>query len=137
MVERAAPSEAAFFVRTQKLRSQDRTERLTRTLKVFLLLLCASIPASAQLPKENPVAQVRENRAGRWGRLRTRGTGLGDRDQFRFFAAGFQIGKAITPVLHAGILSGQFELAGNIQPFWQAYTPDPHVESFVYQGCNL
>ena len=64
------------------------------------------------------------------------GTGLGDRDQFRFFAAGFQIGKPLTPVLHAGILSGQFELAGNIQPFWQAYTPAPHMQTFVYQGVT-
>ena len=61
-------------------------------------------------------------------------TGRGERDQFRFFAAGFQMGKPITPVLHAGILSGQFELAGNIQPFWQAYTPAPHMQTFVYQG---
>ena len=64
------------------------------------------------------------------------GTGIGDRDQFRFFAAGFQLGKPLTPVLKAGILSGQFELASNIQPFWQAYTPSPHMQSFVYQGVK-
>ena len=33
-------------------------------------------------------------------------------------------------VLHAGILSGQFELAGNIMPLWQAYTPAPHDADF-------
>ena len=30
-------------------------------------------------------------------------------------------------VVHAGILSGQFEAAGNIMPLWQAYTPPPHI----------
>jgi len=109
---------------------------LTRNVKVFLLLLCASIQASAQLPKDNPVAQVRDDRSWEMGPFAYWGTGLGDRDQFRFFAAGFQIGKPVTPVLHAGILSGQFELAGNIQPFWQAYTPAAQVESFVYQGIT-
>lgn len=56
------------------------------------------------------------------------GVGLGNRDQYKFFNAGYHLGKPVTPVLHAGILSGQFELAGNIMPFWQAYTPGPHNE---------
>ena len=62
------------------------------------------------------------------------GTGLGDRSDFKFSAAGFQVGKAITPVLHAGVLSGQFELGANIMPFWQAYTPAPHEQTFIYKG---
>jgi lipid A 3-O-deacylase len=44
------------------------------------------------------------------------------------------VGKPISRVLHAGILSGQFELAGNIIPFWQAYTPAPHEQTFSYGG---
>jgi hypothetical protein len=43
----------------------------------------------------------------------------------------------MTRVLHAGILSGQFELGGNIMPLWQAYTPAPHEETFVYQGMTF
>ncbi len=62
------------------------------------------------------------------------GSGIGERSNFKFFALGVQVGKPLTPVLHAGILSGQFELAGNIMPFWQAYTPAPHMQEFVYQG---
>ena len=64
------------------------------------------------------------------------GTGLAERSDFKFFSLGFQLGKPITPVVHAGILSGQFELAGNIMPFWQAYTPAPHYQTFVYQGVT-
>ena len=63
-------------------------------------------------------------------------TGLSERSDFKFFSFGFQLGKPITPVVHAGILSGQFELAGNIMPFWQAYTPAPHYQTFVYQGVT-
>jgi hypothetical protein len=32
-------------------------------------------------------------------------------------------------VEHAGIFSGQFQLAGNIMPLWQAYTPGPHTQA--------
>jgi len=63
-------------------------------------------------------------------------TGLSERSNFKFFSLGFQLGKPITRVLHAGILSGQFELAGNIMPLWQAYTPAPHEQTFVYKGVT-
>lgn len=62
------------------------------------------------------------------------GQGTGNRDHYRFFSAGFQIGKPLTPVLHLGKLSGQFELGGNIQPIWQAYTPAPHLQPVEFEG---
>ncbi len=112
---------------------------MTPTLKVAFLLLCAAFAASAQTPnrptpdqrdepRENPVVQVRDHRSWEMGPFAYYGQGDGNRDRFHFFAAGFQLGKILTPVLHAGILSGQFEFAGNIQPIWQAYTPAPHIE---------
>ena len=123
---------------------------MTRTLKVFALLLCISCAAFAQTPngsapggstsaardepRENPVAQVRDHRSWEMGPIAYFGQGTGNRSQFRFFSAGFQVGKTLSPVVHAGILSGQFEFAGNIQPFWQAYTPGPHQQKIVYQG---
>lgn len=109
---------------------------MTSTLRVFLLLVCAALAAQAQAPDENPVAQVRNQRSWEMGPIAYWGNGIGDRNQFRFFAAGFQLGKPVTPILHAGILTGQFELAGNIQPFWQAYTPSPHEQTFVYKGVT-
>lgn len=59
------------------------------------------------------------------------GTGLGNRDQYKFLSAGFELGKTLTPVVHAGILSGQFQLAGNIMPLWQSYTPAPHNQLYT------
>jgi len=109
---------------------------LTRTLKVFFLLLCVSFVANSQTPEQNPVAQVRDHRSWEFGPIAYFGQGTGNRDQFRFFSAGFQVGKPLTPVLHAGIFSGQFEVGGNIQPFWQAYTPGPHQQEIVFKGVT-
>lgn len=87
-------------------------------------------------PAESPVAQVRNARSWEYGPFFNWGTGVGDRDNFKFFWIGAQLGKPLTPVLHAGILSGQFELAGNLIPFWQGYTPAPHEQTFIYQGVT-
>jgi hypothetical protein len=59
------------------------------------------------------------------------GTGVGDRSDYKFFWGGFELGKVLTPVVHAGIFSGQFQFAGNIMPLWQAYTPAPHEQAFT------
>jgi lipid A 3-O-deacylase len=83
---------------------------------------------------ESPVAEVREQRSWHYGPFFNWGEGVGDRSDFNFIWIGGEVGKAVTPVLHAGILSGQFELAGNIIPFWQSYTPAPHEQTFLYDG---
>jgi lipid A 3-O-deacylase len=113
---------------------------LTASFKLFFFLLTASALVAAQSPHTaaptaaNPVAEVREAKSWEYGPIANWGTGVGDRSDFKFFFAGAQVGKPISRVLHAGILSGQFELAGNIIPFWQAYTPAPHEQTFSYGG---
>lgn len=83
----------------------------------------------------NPVAQVREKRSWEFGPIINFGNGIGgDRSQYWFFAAGEQAGKILTPPVHAWIFSGQFEYGFNVQPIWQAYTPAPHDQTFIYQG---
>ena len=109
---------------------------------VLFAFMAATLAAGAQTPAQasgtdgadSPVAGVRKNQSWEYGPFVNWGTGLGNRDNFKFFFAGFQAGKILTPVLGRGILSGQFELAGNIIPFWQAYTPAPHVQAFFYPG---
>lgn len=85
-------------------------------------------------PTESPVAEVRDGRSWEYGPFINWGKGVGDRSDFNFLSGGAQIGKVMTPVLHAGILSGQFELGGNIMPLWLAFTPAAHDQTFVYQG---
>lgn len=104
---------------------------MIRNLKFLLLLLLAataSLFAQAPASVDNPVAHVRDNRSFHWGPFADYQKGVGNRSGYNFFSAGAELGKTLTPVLHAGILSGQFELAGNIMPLWQAYTPAPHNE---------
>ncbi|HWE84841.1 MAG TPA: acyloxyacyl hydrolase [Terracidiphilus sp.] len=83
-----------------------------------------------QRPPDSPVTEVRDERGWEMGPFINWGTGLGNRDQFKFLSAGFELGKTLTPVIHAGIVSGQFQFAGNIMPLWQAYTPAPHEQLY-------
>ena len=77
---------------------------------------------------DNPVAQVREAKSWEYGPFINWGTGVGNRSEFKFLSGGVQLGKPLSPVVHAGLFTGQFELGGNIMPLWQAYTPAPHEQ---------
>jgi lipid A 3-O-deacylase len=112
---------------------------LSASIKLFLFLLTASVFVVAQSPSADahagsPVAEVREATSWEYGPLVNWGTGVGERSDFKFFFAGAEVGKVITNVVHAKILSGQFQYAGNIIPFWQSYTPAPHEQTFLYGG---
>lgn len=114
---------------------------MKRTGRILLSVLTAGTAlVSAQSPKSvntdwsNPVAHVREARSWEFGPFLNYGTGVGDRSDYKFFMGGFQMGKPVTRVIHAGIFTGQFELGGNIMPLWQAYTPPPHQQTFTYKG---
>jgi lipid A 3-O-deacylase len=117
--------------------------------EVFLFLLSAAVltpglssvaqSSQAAVPPQpdiadNPVAQVRNARSWEFGPFVNWGTGVGDRSDFKFLWAGAQLAKPLTPVVHAGIFSGQFELGGNIMPLWLGFTPPPHNQTFIYQG---
>lgn len=91
-------------------------------------------PGISSFP-DGPVAEVRKNQSWEFGPFVNGGVGLGNRNNYGFFAAGFQAGKVLTPVLHAGILSGQFELGANIMPLWQAYTPPPNPNATFLFPC--
>ena len=88
-------------------------------------------PATPGPVAANYVAQVRDARTWEFGPFVSGGTGVGDRADYRFLSAGLQLGKTLTPVLHASIFSGQFELGGNIMPLWQSYTPAPHTATYT------
>jgi hypothetical protein len=78
-------------------------------------------------PIDNPAAEVRAQKSWEFGPFVNGGSGVADRSDYQFFWAGFQAGKALTPVIKAGPFTGQFELGIEIIPFWQAYTPAPHT----------
>jgi hypothetical protein len=108
---------------------------------ILFVALTGALIASAETPNvapnadaDNPVAQVRNNKSWEYGPFVNGGTGVGNRDTFQFFRAGFQVGKPITRVLNAGIFSGQFEFGGNIMPLWLAFTPAPHYVTATCAG---
>ena len=104
---------------------------------IVLMTAAASMAAAAESPKPNqndagnPVARVRDNMSWEYGPFVNWGTGVGNRSDYKFFWAGFQIGKMLTPVIHTRFFPGQFALAGNIMPLWQAYTPAPHNKNYT------
>jgi lipid A 3-O-deacylase len=102
-------------------------------LMAWPMIAAAQTPAAAATATAaaNPVAQVRQNKSWEYGPFVNWGTGVGNRSDFKFFSGGFQLGKPLSPVVHAGIFSGQFELGGNIMPLWQAYTPAAHDQVSV------
>ena len=108
----------------------------------FLLIawMAGTMTAVAQTPAgsstnsddlNNPVAQVRKQQGWEYSPFVNGGFGVGNRSDYKFLSAGFELGKVMTPVVHAGIFSGQFEFAGNVMPLWQAYTPSPHQETYT------
>ena len=111
---------------------------MTRFARLFTFVLMAGTmiagaqksdgQATASPAADNSVAQVRNAKSWEYGPFVNGGMGVGDRSDYSFFSAGFQLGKPITRVLHAGIFSGQFEFGGNIMPLWQSYTPAPYLD---------
>ena len=102
------------------------TQRLTRiAIWVFALLLCARF-VSAQTAGSDvtPFHDTSGHRPFEIGAIIQGGNGVTDnRDGFKFFMAGAQIGKVIASTHGDSPWRGSFELAGQAFPFWQSYTP--------------
>jgi lipid A 3-O-deacylase len=56
------------------------------------------------------------------------GAGVGERSDYKFTSAGVRIGKVLTDQHLKGVFRGQFEFAGEIMPWWQAFTPAPYSQ---------
>jgi lipid A 3-O-deacylase len=120
----------------------QRVAKILRRVQWFVLLIAmaGTLTAVAESPDGagadgddagNPVAQVRKHQDWEYGPFVNWGSGVGNRSDFKFLWGGFVLGKVLTPVVHAGILSGQFQFSGNIMPLWQAYTPAPHDQEYT------
>jgi lipid A 3-O-deacylase len=87
----------------------------------------AAAVASGQITNI-PSYQPLEARKWEFGPFENLGAGVGDRFGYYFFATGFQAGKNITPIIHAGPLTGRFEFGANIMPLFQALTPSSYTQ---------
>jgi lipid A 3-O-deacylase len=87
-------------------------------------ILAAGAKVQVAAPSSDPRV------SGRWemGPFVNFGSGVGDRTGCYFFAPAFQVGRTMTPIVHAGPLTGRFEYGVNVLPLWQAYTPAAHTD---------
>jgi len=121
--------------------------RIGKTLRMMMMVLFTTVAMMAAAQQNTSVSTpaTPATKAPTWehGPFINPGFGVGERSDYKFLWAGYQAGKVLTPVVKAGPLSGQFELGGNIMPFWQAYTPAPHYSTYdckingVSQKCSL
>lgn len=56
------------------------------------------------------------------------GKGVGERADYTLLSSGIRLGKVITGEHLKGFFRGQFEYAGELMPYWEAFTPAPHEE---------
>jgi lipid A 3-O-deacylase len=106
---------------------------------LFLAALLAAAPGLAQNatpiagPPATPPAAGNPiiDRPWEFGPVIQGGVGTGNRSSFSFFSAGVHVGKVLSPPALPGILHGQFELAGELYPLWQSYTPAPHIQPYT------
>lgn len=104
------------------------------TASLFASAENAAVPGGKDGAPSSPVAHVRAERSWEMGPFVNWGTGVGSRSDYKFLWAGFELGKVMSPVVRAGIFSGQFEWSGNIMPLWQAYTPPQSLRTVIYKG---
>lgn len=108
---------------------------LTAAIAICSPVLEASAQATTKAPaKPSAESTAAATAQGAWelGPFANGGFGVGDRSSYSFFWAGFHAGKVLTRPAGPGILKGQFELAGEIMPLWQAYTPAAQLTDVTY-----
>lgn len=118
-----------------------KTRRVAPLLSVLSLVLSPfffAVPAFPQSPSSGSTASAASDADAparatlaklpwEFGPYFQGGEGLGARYGFTFASAGFRLGKVITGEHLGSFLRGQFELAGELVPYWQAFTPPPHL----------
>jgi hypothetical protein len=98
-----------------------------------------SISATAQSThtpapaNDSPASAVMATLPWEFGPFFQGGVGVSDRSDFSFTSAGVRLGKVITDQHLPGFLRGQFEYAGELMPYWQSFTPAPHLQLTKYE----
>jgi len=98
------------------------------------LLLAAALPITAQATSpaagDRSAASELAAHSWEWGPFLQGGFGVADRSDFHLLSAGARLGKVLTDEHLGSIFRGRFEYAGELMPYWQAFTPPPHTQTF-------
>lgn len=102
----------------------------------FSLVSFSANAQTSPAANDSSASTVLANRPWEFGPFLQGGVGVGDRSDFSFLSAGARLGKVITNEHLPGLLRGQFEYAGELMPYWQSFTPAPHLQEtrYEYQG---
>jgi hypothetical protein len=99
------------------------TKKLLSAL-AMLALPVSTLHAQQPAPTSNaPAEAALAAKPWEFGPFFQGGFGVGNRSSYTFTNAGARLGKVMTNSSLPGILRGQFELAGEILPYWQSFTP--------------
>lgn len=107
---------------------------LKRLAVAFAILASCAIPSlvfaqgASASANNSPASAVLATRPWEFGPFFQGGVGIGDRSDFSFTSAGVRLGKVMTDQHLGSILRGQFEYAGEVMPYWQSFTPSPHLQ---------
>jgi lipid A 3-O-deacylase len=90
---------------------------------IVLALAAALLPPAATAQDAVPGPDLMAGLPWEYGVFVNGGVGTGDRADYKFLWAGLHAGKVLTSPYGKGLLRGQFEVAAELIPLWQAYTP--------------
>jgi hypothetical protein len=92
----------------------------------------ALLPSIAIAQSDASIPSLMAAKPWEYGPFVNGGFGTGNRADYKFFWAGVHAGKVLTDPFGKGVLRGQFELAAEFIPLWQAYTPK-YLRANCYQ----
>lgn len=97
---------------------------LRSALSVLSFVLCAGYALAQVTVLQNPLETASTRQPHEYGAIFQGGKGITDnRDDFKFFQAGFHAGRVLTNNFGKGVLRGNFEYAAEIFPYWESFTP--------------
>lgn len=101
-------------------------------------LLLTAVAVGAQTKAAHPqfAAAEQAKLPWEWGVFFQGGSGVATRADYKLYSSGFRLGKVLTDEHLGGMFRGRFELAGEVIPYWQAYTPPPFRKLVTVRGSG-
>jgi lipid A 3-O-deacylase len=109
-----------------------RTQIVRIACGLVLAFAGALLPSAATAQNAAPSPDLMAGLPWEYGVFVNGGVGTGDRADYKFLWAGLHAGKVLTNPYGKSLLRGQFEVAAEFIPLWQAYTPK-YLRANCYQ----
>src|ERR1700761_1585727 len=110
---------------------------IARVIAFVAIITAVMFPLSPAFAQDEPISSVLSKHPWEYGAFVNGGFGTSNRSDYKFLWAGVHGGKVLTDPLGKGFVRGQFELAMEFMPLWQAYTPRYQRANCYMQGDIL